>query len=268
MNTKTPYNIPSDRDISVSNYSCGFLFNGKESDDELKGNGNSLDFGARIYDPRLGRFLSNDPRSKDLPSWSPYMHALDNPISVMDEDGKWPKWVHNRIIKMAFKGILTDAEIKVLQKASAHTDSKPGAQTPENSPEHYMSAPGQPATEAAKESQQFIDQKKEEYKSKDGEEALFALGEGMHTIMDGTSPAHEGSQPWEGMKGVKNFVKGVLHGIKEVNLFRKDEDKIKAAAQKIRDYYQQAQKEKQEAPKQEEQEQTYPIPPVEAPVEE
>src|SRR5690606_28578426 len=28
-------------------------FNGMEKDDEIKGTGNSLDFGARIYDPRL-----------------------------------------------------------------------------------------------------------------------------------------------------------------------------------------------------------------------
>ena len=30
-------------------------FNGKENDDEIKGVGNSLDFGARMYDSRLGR---------------------------------------------------------------------------------------------------------------------------------------------------------------------------------------------------------------------
>ena len=30
-------------------------FNGKEMDNELKGEGNSYDFGARMYDPRIGR---------------------------------------------------------------------------------------------------------------------------------------------------------------------------------------------------------------------
>jgi RHS repeat-associated protein len=36
-------------------------FNGMEKDDEVKGSGNSLDFGSRIYDARTGRWLSVDP---------------------------------------------------------------------------------------------------------------------------------------------------------------------------------------------------------------
>ncbi|WP_414524061.1 hypothetical protein, partial [Umezakia ovalisporum] len=35
-----------------------FSFNGKKKVDEINGSGNTLDFGARIYDGRLGRFLS------------------------------------------------------------------------------------------------------------------------------------------------------------------------------------------------------------------
>jgi RHS repeat-associated protein len=38
-----------------------FGFNGKEKDDEIKGAGNAVDFGARIYDGRLGRWLNVDP---------------------------------------------------------------------------------------------------------------------------------------------------------------------------------------------------------------
>lgn len=33
-------------------------FNGKENDNEVKGEGNQQDYGMRIYDPRLGKFLS------------------------------------------------------------------------------------------------------------------------------------------------------------------------------------------------------------------
>ena len=47
------------RNFNTRSYRFGF--NGKENDNEVKGSGNSIDFGARIYDPRLGRFLSIDP---------------------------------------------------------------------------------------------------------------------------------------------------------------------------------------------------------------
>ena len=36
-------------------------FNGKENDNEVKGGGNQQDYGERIYNLRLGRFLSVDP---------------------------------------------------------------------------------------------------------------------------------------------------------------------------------------------------------------
>ncbi|MDZ7848345.1 MAG: RHS repeat-associated core domain-containing protein [Owenweeksia sp.] len=36
-------------------------FNGTEMDDEVKVNNNSYDFGTRVYDTRIGRFLSMDP---------------------------------------------------------------------------------------------------------------------------------------------------------------------------------------------------------------
>lgn len=66
-----------------------FGFNGKEKDDEIKGTGNSYNFGARIHDPRIGRFLSLDPMAGSFPWMSPYVYAANTPISAIDEDGKF-----------------------------------------------------------------------------------------------------------------------------------------------------------------------------------
>jgi len=66
-----------------------FGFNGKEKDNEMKGVGNSLDFGARMYDGRLGRLnMSLDPLAKKFPSQSSYIFGGNNPIFYIDEEGK------------------------------------------------------------------------------------------------------------------------------------------------------------------------------------
>ena len=62
-------------------------FNGKEKDDEVSGNGNSYDYGFRIYNPRLGRFLSVDPLTQSFPWYTPYQYAGNKPIWKIDLDG-------------------------------------------------------------------------------------------------------------------------------------------------------------------------------------
>lgn len=74
------------RGIIGSSYRYGF--NGKEGDKEMKGEGNSYDFGSRIYDPRLGRWLSTDPLQAKYADKTPYSFASDNAINRLDPDGR------------------------------------------------------------------------------------------------------------------------------------------------------------------------------------
>jgi RHS repeat-associated protein len=62
-------------------------FNGKENDNEVEGEGNQQDYGMRIYDPRLGRFLSVDPLTGKYPWYTPYQFAGNKPINSIDLDG-------------------------------------------------------------------------------------------------------------------------------------------------------------------------------------
>lgn len=63
-------------------------FNGKEMDSEIKGTGNQYDYGFRIYDPRIGRFLSVDPLTQKFPFYTPYQFSGNKPIWALDLDGQ------------------------------------------------------------------------------------------------------------------------------------------------------------------------------------
>lgn len=65
-------------------------FNGKENDNEIKGLGNQIDFGERIYDPRSGRFLSVDPLANKYPFQSAYVFAANSPLALIDVRGMGP----------------------------------------------------------------------------------------------------------------------------------------------------------------------------------
>ena len=64
-------------------------FNGKEKAGEITSD--DYDFGARIYDGRIGRWLSVDPLVKKFPHMSPYIGMDDDPISKIDPDGQSTK---------------------------------------------------------------------------------------------------------------------------------------------------------------------------------
>ncbi len=85
------------RKYSASSSKYRYGFNGKENDNEVKGEGNQQDYGMRIYDPRLVRFLSVDPLTKDYPWYTPYQFAGNKPIWASDLDGM-EEWMRTQEI--------------------------------------------------------------------------------------------------------------------------------------------------------------------------
>lgn len=83
---KTTHFVPSNN-YEKSNVAYRYGFNGMERDDEVKGAGNSLDFGARMYDSRLGRWLSLDPLAHEREWLTPYNFVQNNPILRIDPNG-------------------------------------------------------------------------------------------------------------------------------------------------------------------------------------
>ena len=63
-------------------------FNGKEKDDEGEiGSLTTYDYGFRIYNPAIAKFLSVDPLTRSYPQLTPYQFASNRPIDGIDLDG-------------------------------------------------------------------------------------------------------------------------------------------------------------------------------------
>ena len=63
-----------------------YKFGGKESLEQV--NLDMLDFGARFYDPRIARWNTQDPLAEKNNTQSPYAFCNNNPVNVIDPDGK------------------------------------------------------------------------------------------------------------------------------------------------------------------------------------
>ncbi|HSI74964.1 MAG TPA: RHS repeat-associated core domain-containing protein [Lunatimonas sp.] len=72
--------------IIDSTYRYGF--NGKELDDSGEWGGqNNYDYGFRIYNPSIAKFLSEDPLTASYPMLTPYQFGSNTPIQAIDLDG-------------------------------------------------------------------------------------------------------------------------------------------------------------------------------------
>ncbi|MGM0635085.1 MAG: RHS repeat domain-containing protein [Bacteroidota bacterium] len=68
----------------AANYYNSWKFTGKELDEET----GFYYFGARYYQPKWSIWLSVDPLAEKYSSWSSYNYTMNNPINLIDPDGK------------------------------------------------------------------------------------------------------------------------------------------------------------------------------------
>ena len=101
--------------IASENLKYRYGFNGKEKDDEVFGIGDSYDYGKRIYDTRLGRFLTVDPITKNYPMLTPYQFASNRPIDGIDLDGlEYTQYSSFKLVaykRQTYFGLLTSVDV-------------------------------------------------------------------------------------------------------------------------------------------------------------
>ena len=167
-------------------------------------------FGARYFSGAQGRFTSPNPSNWRVDFWYPqtwnkYTYVLNAPLSNTDPNGLWLTPTHRNIIDNAFRG-LSKEQRQILKASSDEVDSHQGQ---EDQYMHRMDSTHNNIWEGLYNpefiSDDYIARNLDEAKEIQAEwiasghtgiapSALAALGNALHTITDGYSPAHAGFQ--------------------------------------------------------------------------
>ena len=103
------------RHANTADYRYGFQ--GQEMDNEIKGEGNSLNYTFRMHDPRVGRFFAVDPLTAKYPHYSPYSFSGNKVIHRVEleglEDAKFKMQIDwNTALKLAGEDATTEQVVE------------------------------------------------------------------------------------------------------------------------------------------------------------
>ncbi len=91
------------------------------------GTGVTYDYGFRVYDSRIAKFLSVDPLTGSYPWYTPYQFAGNTPIVAIDLDGAEPLWsqtTFNEGLKTSLNKLYSadeaERQFNNYQKGAAH----------------------------------------------------------------------------------------------------------------------------------------------------
>ena len=85
VNAYYPFGLNHGANINGAGGSFKYQYNGKELNDDFGLNWN--DYGARFYDPAIGRWHATDPMAEMYVDQSPYHYVMNNPVKNIDPDG-------------------------------------------------------------------------------------------------------------------------------------------------------------------------------------
>jgi len=175
-------------------------------------------------------------------TWNRYSYCYNNPLTLIDENGKWPTGTHNRILAKALDGMRDDAPklLAAVQSGSRKVDrdgTDVKTMKESNAPQHAMTpasyitascnldcAKGM-ARQAAydfvagnlKSAKAEFDKVKNmadgDAKFEGIKKSLEFFGAATHAIMDNRSPAHSNFQVFDGSETTKIVAGTVIGGV-------------------------------------------------------